>query len=211
MNPSDETFQTWNKIAKRYESKFMHMDLYNHTYDFLCKSIANDKANVLELGCGPGNITRYLLSQKPNWRILGTDIAPNMVALAQINNPTATFEVRDCRQISDLTQQFEGIVAGFCLPYLSETEVEKLLQDLNILLKPKGILYMSFVGGSAELSGFKANNEGDRVYFHYHNIQQISLFLEKYNFERLQRFAISYPLNDNNTEIHDVWVCRLKG
>lgn len=210
MNQYDETFQTWNKIAKLYESKFMHMDLYNQTYDFFCENIPNDNAHILELGCGPGNITRYLLSQKPNWQILGTDIAPNMVALAQANNPTARFEVRDCRQISDLPQPFDGIVAGFCLPYLSETEAEKFVADARQLLKPQGVLYVSFVGGNAELSGFKTNGEGDRVYFYYHDTQQISLFLEKYGFEMLQRFAVNYPLKDQNTEIHDVWVCRLK-
>src|SRR5690606_3808601 len=99
----------------------------------------------LEIGCGPGNITKYLLSKKPDFDILGIDIAPNMVELAKQNNPTAHFALMDCRQINQLDTKFDGIIGGFCLPYLTRVESEKLISDASDLLNDNGLIYLSFV------------------------------------------------------------------
>lgn len=102
MDRYKETFETWNKLASLYQDKFMDLDLYNETYDFVCNSITRVNAKVLEIGCGPGNITKYLLSQRPDFDIFGIDISPNMIELAEKNNPTAKFAVMDSRQINSL-------------------------------------------------------------------------------------------------------------
>src|SRR5690606_1929583 len=98
MNPNQETFDTWNKVAEIYQDKFMDMDFYNESYDFFCDSIPKSNAKLLEIGCGPGNITRYLLSKRADFEIFGIDIAPNMIELAKQNNPTAKFEIMDTRE-----------------------------------------------------------------------------------------------------------------
>ena len=99
MDRYQETFQTWNKVAKLYQEKFMPLELYNESYNILLEQIKNKKANILEVGCGPGNITKYLLSKNPNFIIKGIDIAPNMIALAKINNPLARFEIMDIKKL----------------------------------------------------------------------------------------------------------------
>jgi ubiquinone/menaquinone biosynthesis C-methylase UbiE len=78
-----ETFNTWNKIATLYQNKFMDLDLYNETYDFICALLNKPNSKILEIGCGPGNITKYLLSKQPSFDIFGIDIAPNMIELAK--------------------------------------------------------------------------------------------------------------------------------
>jgi trans-aconitate methyltransferase len=89
MDRYKETFETWNKVASLYQDKFMNLDLYNETYDFICNSMVKDKSRLLEIGCGPGNISKYLLNKRPDYTIFGIDVAPNMVELATKNNPTA--------------------------------------------------------------------------------------------------------------------------
>lgn len=79
----NETFETWNKVAQLYQDKFMDLNLYNTTYDYVCNAIIKNKAKILEVGCGPGNITKYLLSKRPDFDILGIDILPNMIELAK--------------------------------------------------------------------------------------------------------------------------------
>jgi len=68
-----------------------------------------------------------------------------MIALAKINNPTAHFELTDCRAIDRLETKFDGIICGFCLPYLSEEDSAKLLLDAATLLHKNGLFYISFV------------------------------------------------------------------
>lgn len=117
-----ETFETWNNIASIYQNKFMKVNLYNDTYDYICNSITKPNAKLLEIGCGPGNITNYLLSKRPDFDIFGIDIAPNMIELAKRNNPTAKFAVMDSRQINSLETKYDEIVTFKVECKISETE-----------------------------------------------------------------------------------------
>jgi tRNA G46 methylase TrmB len=67
MDIYKETAATWNKIALLYQGRFMQLDIYNETYDFFCNSISKNAPAILEIGCGPGNITKYLLSKRPDF------------------------------------------------------------------------------------------------------------------------------------------------
>ena len=163
MDSYRETFETWNSIASLYEQKFMYLDIYNDTYDSFCKELTASNATILEIGCGPGNITKYLHSKRPDFIIDAIDVAPSMIELAQKNNPNANFKVMDCRQIHEISKKYEGIICGFCLPYLSDGDCLKLISDSYRLLTQNGILYLSFVEGDSAKSGFQVGSGGDRV------------------------------------------------
>ena len=160
----------------------MDLELYNDTYDLFCSCIDQEQAEILDVACGPGNVTRYLLSRRPNFRIQGIDLAPNMIELAQINNPNAEFRVMDCRKIASLGKKFDAIICGFYLPYLSKDDAAQLICDASRLLHPQGILYLSGMEGDDKNSGFQESNSGDKVYIHYHNTQQLSDVLKAEGF-----------------------------
>ena len=202
MGRYKQTFETWNKIATIYQDKFMNLDLYDETYDFICNSITVNKAKLLEIGCGPGNITRYLLSKRPDFDILGVDIAPNMIKLAKRNNPEARFAVMDCREISKLETTYDGIICGFCLPYLSHSDVLKLIPRCFRLLNNNGLIYLSFVEGDPENSGFQTGSSGDRVYFYFHNLNGLTKQLTENNFNQLNVFNVEYKKSESDKEIH---------
>lgn len=155
MARHDEIRQTWNKVASLYEEKFMHLHLYDESYDYICKSISNQGSTILEIGCGPGNISKYLVSRRPDFDIYGIDNATNMIDLARKNNPSAKFDVMDCRSIDGLKSKYDGIVCGFCLPYLSELESHKLIVDSYSLVNTNVLLYISFIDGARSKSGYQ--------------------------------------------------------
>lgn len=210
MDHNIETFATWNKIAGLYEKKFMDLDLYNDTYDAFCAAVGNRKANILEIGCGPGNVTRYLLQQEPNWNITATDIAPNMIALAEKNNPSANCLIMDSREIGKLDLKFHGIIGGFVLPYLTAEESRQLIADCKKLLNNKGMLYLSFVDGKPEKSGYKTGSGGDRIYFQYHCLETITKTLIELHFDEPQVYAVAYCKNDRSQEMHTIVLAQLK-
>lgn len=209
MDRYKETFETWNQIAGLYEEKFMNLSLYNETYDFF-SDLLEDENKVFEIGCGPGNITKYLLSKKPNLKITGIDVAPKMIELARINNPSANFEVMDTRKLNELKEKFDAIMCGFCLPYLSESDCSKLIKDSNQILHKNGILYLSFVEGNASKSGFISGSTGNRTYFYYHSLEEIKNQLFKNHFEILKSFEVQYPKNDE-FEIHTIIIAKKIG
>ncbi len=209
MDKYEETFDTWNKIASLYNDKFMDLDVYNSTYDFICSSINKPNAIVLDIGCGPGNITKYLLSKRPDFDIHGIDTSPNMIELAQKNNPTAHFTVMDCRQINLLNQSYDGIIVGFCLPYLSTAESKELISNAYDLLNENGLIYLSFVEGNPNNSDFKVGS-GGRVYFHYHNLDDLITELTAAKFNQPEIFKVPYKTSETEHDVHTIIVARKK-
>lgn len=210
MDHNKETFETWNKLASLYEEKFMHLDLYNETYDLICELLPMRNVKILELGCGPGNITKYLLSKRPDFKIYGTDIAPNMIDLARKNNPSANFQVMDSRLIHEFTDSFDAVVCGFIIPYLSPTDLNQLILNASELLNKDGIIYLSFVEGDFKNSGFKTTSTGDRSYFYYHQIDKISKYLIQSSFEITKVFNVDYKISENVFETHTIVISKKK-
>jgi trans-aconitate methyltransferase len=100
------------------------------------------------LGCGPGQVSHYLLNKRPDLKLLGIDLAPNMIRLPKQLNPGVDCRMMDVRQVRTLQQSFDAVFAGFCLPYLPLTDVRQLLQNLSDMLHSGGLLYLSLATGS---------------------------------------------------------------
>jgi SAM-dependent methyltransferase len=210
MDPYKITFATWDKVAQAYQDKFMNLDLYNDTYDLFCQLIKTPRAKIFEIGCGPGNITRYLLSKRPDFEIEAIDTSPNMIQLAEQNNPSAKFMVMDCRNMKDITPGFEGIVCGFCLPYLSKVDVARLIQDCAALLNPGGIFYFSAIEGPYERSGYEAGSSGDKAYVYYHPTESLQEQLHKNGFALLNLERKHYQKSETEESIHTIFIARKK-
>lgn len=210
MNNYKETFETWNKVAKLYQDKFMDLDLYNTSYDIFCEQIIKKNPRILEIGCGPGNITNYLLKKRPDFMIEAIDISPNMLELAKINNPRATFKVMDCRLIDQIETKFDAIICGFCLPYLSKMDCEKLIKDFEKLLVNNGIIYLSFVEGDYTKSGYQTGSSGDRTYFYYHTLKNLSRELKNNTFEIIKLLEVTFNNNLRNEEMHTIIIANKK-
>ena len=208
MDKYKETFETWNKVATLYQDNFMELDLYNDTYDMFCENIVKEKPTLLEIGCGPGNITKYLLTKRPDFNVEAIDISPNMVELAKRNNPTANFKVMDSREIDKLKTKYDAIVCGFCLPYLSESDNSKLIKDCYNILTDNGIIYFSFVEGDYEKSGYQSGSSGDRTYFYYHSLASVKNKLEENNFKTINLLYKQYNRKDGTAETHTVLMAK---
>lgn len=204
MDKYQETFNTWNKIAKVYEDKFMDLDLYNDTYDVFLDLILKTNASILEIGCGPANISKYLLTKNPDLKIKGIDISENMVSLARKNNPSAEFEIMDIRKIHDITDKFDAVICGFSIPYISQQDCLKLIADCKNLLHDSGILYLSFVNGDYKDSGFISGDNGDRTYFYYHNLGDLKKILETNSFEINKLLHKKYKKTHGTEDIHTI-------
>lgn len=190
------TFQTWNKVALLYQDKFMNANLYNDTYDRFCELIEKPDPVILEIGCGPGNITKYIAAKRPDFQIEAIDVAANMIKLAKANHPGALFRVLDCREIDRLPSKYDAIIAGFCMPYLSKEDNAKFLRDCAGLLNQNGIFYFSTIKGDYANSGFIAASTGDQCYVYYYAEDDLRHELTQNNFEVLEVKHKQFPKAD---------------
>ena len=211
MNSYKTTFQTWDKLANAYQDKFMSLNLYNDTYDMFCELIEKPNATIFEIGCGPGNITKYLLTKKPDFKIDAIDVSPNMIKLAKENNPAANFSVLDCREIGKISKKYDGIVCGFCMPYLSKADVGKLISDSTNLLNRGGILYFSAIEDDYNKSTFESSSDGQhKMFIFYHEERYLQHYLLKNDFEIVTVKRIKYPKAATETATHIIFVARKK-
>ncbi|WP_442787051.1 class I SAM-dependent methyltransferase [Flavobacterium suncheonense] len=198
MDKTQKAVEAFNKYANLYQDRFMDFDLYNDTFELFCEAIEKKNAEVLELACGPGNITKYLLQQRPDFQILGTDLAPNMIELARKNNPMAKFQLLDCRDFLKLKRNFDGIMCGFGLPYLSKEEAVQLIKDVSTCLNPQGVLYLSTMEDDYGKSGFKKESTGDEIFMHYHQADYLSEALEQNGFRIIALQRKKFPEQDGS-------------
>lgn len=184
MKRDSTTQNTYNKAAQAYWEQKSQVTLYNTSFDTFCRPVLKN-SKVLELGCGPGNVTQYLLGKRPDLNITGIDMAPKMVTLAKANNPTAHYKVMDCREITSLDQKFDAILGAFVLPYLTKEECKKLIGDCAALLTDKGSLYLSTMEGDYSASGFETASFSPqhKVHIHYHREDYLKRCLFENDFE----------------------------
>jgi 2-polyprenyl-3-methyl-5-hydroxy-6-metoxy-1,4-benzoquinol methylase len=198
MDKNKQAIDVFNKLAKVYQDKFMDVSLYHDSFDVFCSHIKKEKASVLELACGPGNITQYLLKKRPDLNILGTDLAPNMIELATINNPQASFQLLDSRAITSLNKTYDAIMCGFCLPYLSKEEAIQLITDAAKVLTNDGVIYISTMEDDYSKSEFKKGSSGDEIFMHFHEGDYLTDVLRANGFKHLDIKRQNYPTTDGS-------------
>lgn len=198
----------FDKMAEVYRQKYMDLELYNDTFDFFCDHVSAENAEILELACGPGNITRYLLQKRPDFQVLATDLAPNMLEIARQNNQTAAFQLLDSRKIGELKKQYDAIICGFGLPYLSKEEAVRLIQDASARLKPNGLLYLSTMEDDYEKSGTQKSSAGDEVYMYYHEAGYLTEAIRENNMEIILLERKDFPSETKTTDL--ILIAQLK-
>ncbi|HLA56478.1 MAG TPA: class I SAM-dependent methyltransferase [Flavobacterium sp.] len=208
MDKSQAAAAVFDKCANLYQDKFMDVGLYHRSFDLFCDSIAKENADVLELACGPGNITKYLSKKRPDLKILGTDLAPNMIALAKKNNPTATFQLLDCREIGSIDKKYDAIMCGFCLPYLSKEEAVKLIRDAAQILNPGSVIYISTMEDDYSKSGYKKGSTGDEIFMNFHQADYLSTALGENHFNIIDLQRQNYPEKDGTNTIDLIIIAR---
>ena len=114
----------------------------------------------------------------------------------------------DIRNIVELTGNYDGIVCGFCVPYLNEEETERLVHTAAKLLRPEGVFYLSFVEGEPVKSGLVTASTGDQTYFYYHQEDELIATLKKAGFEKATVLRVEYIRSPEEKEWHTILITK---
>ena len=176
MHKTQTTIQSYNANAKAYAGKFMEYASYVAQVIEFAKFLSPDD-EVLDLGCGPGNVAKQLLAAK-TLKITGIDLSDEMVRLAAANVPTGIFLCRDIRQAEFPGRHFDAVILSFSIVHLSDAEAQALLRKAVSWLKDRGVLYLSFMAGKK--AGFEQTSfSQDPIYFNYFDRDEVERFLSR--------------------------------
>ena len=106
--------------------------------DLLARVSAVDPVDVVDLGCGPGHLTRLLAEVWPTARVRGVDNSPAMVEAARRDVPDVDFELADLRDWVARGEQVDVVVSNATLQWLPDHL--ELLPALARRLRPGGWL-----------------------------------------------------------------------
>lgn len=145
MNPHPVA-QLFDTHAEAYQAQFMAFAPYVQTYQNVLKHLPQKPLAVLDIGCGPANISAYLMNNHPfELSVTGLDLSEQMLALARQNIPSGRFLNLSSGDILSLEQRFDLVLCGFCVPYLSPAETRQLCVDMALCLAPQGVVYLSAI------------------------------------------------------------------
>ena len=167
LRTTEMAVSLFSRVATQYRDKFMNVEDYSQQLDAFCNDLKQN-AQVLELACGPGNITRYLLNRRPDLNILATDLSEEMLVLAREANPQTNFALMDVRDFKKLGQMFDGIICSFGLPYLSKEDAVNMIADASGILLSNSMLYISVMEDEYSKSGLETTASGNTLYIYYH-------------------------------------------
>jgi SAM-dependent methyltransferase len=148
--PKMDTQSSYDAVASDYRQKFLH-ELEHKPFDRarLDEFAAQLKdKRVWDIGCGPGQVTRYLHEQ--GVQATGVDLSPEMIAQAKqahADRPDLEFLVRDMRDLQIADGALAGIVSFYAIIHIPREDVIAVLKEWGRALQAGGRVLMSFHKG----------------------------------------------------------------
>ena len=138
-----KTIETYNQIAKIYADYTFNRLFQYHLNEFI--SLIPKDAKILDIGCGSGRDVQYFLDY--NLNPIGIDISHEMINEAKTRVPNGDFKKMDMRNLKFKENTFDALWACASLLHISRKELPKVLQNLNKIIKPNGILFIALKEG----------------------------------------------------------------
>ena len=136
-NAIEKANERWNKVHNHYERNQIK---YDDWLDSFSEIINNCETPIIDLGCGSGNDTLYLLEK-------GKDVIPCDYSNKAIENIKKNFPEIDRVECFDMTKglPFEDnytdiIICDLSLHYFTESVTFEILKELKRVLKTNGVL-----------------------------------------------------------------------
>ncbi len=137
----------WDKLSAKYDGiwlqKYSLTPTRQRAFEIAGRCISADNPQVLDLGCGTGQLLEMLAAQWPNTALTGLDKSPEMLAQAEAKNTEARLVLADAGA-GGLMPDRCGIAPGSldmaicCHSFPYYQNKPEVLRQLAFLLKPEG-------------------------------------------------------------------------
>lgn len=166
----------YNAIAEIYASSYCDID-YCMPYidEFIASLTGND---VLDVGCGAGQITDYLTQKGIN--AVGIDFSEELLKIAKKNFPKSKFLLADISQYNQ-EGKLDGIITKDVLFHLSDEDLVKTLATFKKILKPQGsvCIIMDMPKEAGEQIFVEELDVRYQIYYNYLTPDKLKGLLEK--------------------------------
>ena len=129
--------ERWNTIHRHYERDKIK---YDDWLELFKRAIENCNTPIIDLGCGSGNDTLYLVERGK--KVIPCDYSQNAIQNIQNNFPeverTECFDMTKGLPFDDNFTDL--IISDLSMHYFTEEKTFEILEEIKRVLKPNGIL-----------------------------------------------------------------------
>jgi ubiquinone/menaquinone biosynthesis C-methylase UbiE len=100
------------------------------------------KGEACDMGCGPGQIARYLRDQGAS--VFGLDLSDRMVEQARQLNPDISFRQGNMLALDLPSDSLAGIAAFYAIVNIPKDSLPQVFREMHRVLKPGGLLLLAF-------------------------------------------------------------------
>ena len=130
---------------------------------------------VCDMGCGPGQIGRYLADR--GLLVVGVDLSPGMVAQAAALNPDVTFRVGDMTALDEPDGAWAGIAAFYSIIHVPPGDIVAALTEMRRVLQPDGLLLLAFHTGDEVVRSEELMGQAVALDFWFYTPEQMRRWL----------------------------------
>lgn len=164
-NPVNDAIEIYDRVAQKYVEAFFYDLSDKDTLDKFTRHLElaeGSREKVLDVGCGPGQFTRYLSAQKLD--AVGIDAAFGMIRLAKDKIPDLPFAQADMRALCFKQHCFSGLLVAYSFVHLPYRDAIQAIYEFNRVLKLGGLLCLMVKEGTGEFF-VQASLDPDRMLF----------------------------------------------
>ncbi len=137
-----------DEYARRIFDELQYKPLDRQLLDRLAASVP-EGGIICDLGCGPGQIARYL--HERGAQVIGIDLSPQMIERARQLNPGLEFRQGNMLALEVEDGVWAGIAVFYSIIHIPRDEVVTALHELKRVLQPGGWLLLAFHLGTEVL------------------------------------------------------------
>lgn len=136
------TVEYYNENAKQFVETTVNAVFHHMQNHFLAK--LDEKAYILDFGCGSGRDTKYFLAQG-----YCVDAIDGSVELCKIASEFTGIQVKHMyfQELSEI-EKYDAIWACSSILHLNHRDLEDVMKKMTVALKRNGIIYTSFKYGT---------------------------------------------------------------
>ena len=140
----------YNRVAQEY-ARHIYDELQHKPLDRALLDRLRETAHgpLCDLGCGPGQVARYL--RDGGAEVFGVDLSDGMVAAASKLHPDIHFEQGDLLDLHLQDNSLAGIAAFYSIIHIPREQRLTALREMYRVLQPGGMLLLSFHLGEADI------------------------------------------------------------
>src|SRR3989338_909449 len=181
---------TYNKIAHQYTAvNFDDSSNFPYVDKFLLHLRKNSQ--FLDVGCGPGNLVRYILSK--GYEAEGIDLSEKMIEIAKEKVPKGKFTLMDMRRLDYSNGLFDGVTAIFSLIHIPSVEISAVLKEFNRVLKLGGFMLLIVQKGEADKIVNEPFDKNEEMFINFFTREKLTKFLTMEGFKIIEQTEIQTP------------------